>query len=70
MMANSVAGGESSLPRPSVLTYSRSDHSIFYHSTNANVNLSDNGNPANFTPITLWGQWAGEHQVWCLENAC
>jgi len=31
------------------------------------ADLSDNGNPTNNTPITLWGEWKGQNQVWRLE---
>ena len=68
-MSNTVAGGESSLPRPLAPRYSRSDYSIFIDNTEINVDLSDHGNAADCTPVTLWGKWAGKNQVWSLEPA-
>ncbi|KAF9779262.1 carbohydrate-binding module family 13 protein [Thelephora terrestris] len=37
--------------------------------SNQNIDLSDHGNPANNTPVTLWGTWPGQNQVWRLEDA-
>ncbi|KAK1235493.1 hypothetical protein PQX77_001276 [Marasmius sp. AFHP31] len=36
--------------------------------TAMNIDLSDHGNSDNGTPITLWGQWEGEHQTWRFEE--
>jgi len=33
-----------------------------------NIDLSDNGNPRDGTPVTLWGQWEGKHQTWRFEQ--
>ncbi|KAK7056425.1 hypothetical protein VNI00_002980 [Paramarasmius palmivorus] len=33
-----------------------------------NIDLSDHGNPANGTPVTLWGEWEGEHQAWVFQE--
>ncbi|KAK6522681.1 hypothetical protein TWF281_002117 [Arthrobotrys megalospora] len=33
-----------------------------------NVELSDNGNGNNGTPIQLWGQWPAVHQTWRFEE--
>ncbi|TFK38582.1 ricin B lectin domain-containing protein [Crucibulum laeve] len=35
-----------------------------------NVDLSDNGNSDNGTPVQAWGQWpeGGEHQTWIFEE--
>ncbi|ESK84112.1 carbohydrate-binding module family 13 protein [Moniliophthora roreri MCA 2997] len=36
--------------------------------TPMNIDLSDHGNPANGTPVTLWTEWEGEHQAWKFEE--
>lgn len=41
---------------------------LFVPGTNQNVDLSDYGNPAPGAPVTLWGKWQGEHQVWRVES--
>ncbi|KAK6496721.1 hypothetical protein TWF481_001709 [Arthrobotrys musiformis] len=33
-----------------------------------NVELSDNGNGNNGTPLQLWGQWPANHQFWRFEE--
>ncbi|KAF8889055.1 ricin B-like lectin [Infundibulicybe gibba] len=33
-----------------------------------NIDLSDHGNPNPGTPVTLWGQWEGQHQTWRFEQ--
>ncbi|KAK6340305.1 hypothetical protein TWF730_002068 [Orbilia blumenaviensis] len=33
-----------------------------------NVELSENGNGHNGTPIHLWGQWPASHQNWRFEE--
>lgn len=68
MSTNLMAGGKSSSPR-TVDVYSRSDHSFFIHGTKYNVDLSDHGNATPGTPVTLWGKWGGENQIWRLEQA-
>ena len=51
-------------------TYSRLDRSIFYGNTNSLADLSDGGNPANFTPVVLWESGpATQNQVWGFESA-
>lgn len=45
------------------------NNSILIHNTGINVDLSDHGNAADKTPVTLWGQWPGENQVWDLQQA-
>jgi len=71
-MTSSMAGGKPTSPPP-VGIYSQSDHSIVVHdndpNTNLNVDLSDHGNANPRTPITLWGQWGGKHQVWEFQQA-
>lgn len=67
-MTSSRAGGKPSSPQ-TISIYSQSDHSILIRDTNVNVDLSDHGNPADRTPITLWGKWSGKNQVWRLEEA-
>ncbi|KAF9269189.1 hypothetical protein L218DRAFT_953738 [Marasmius fiardii PR-910] len=37
--------------------------------TAMNIDLSDNGNANNGTPVTLWGEWEGIHQAWRFEEA-
>ena len=37
--------------------------------TEMDVDLSDHGNPKDGTPITLWGKWEGENQVWKFQEA-
>jgi len=34
-----------------------------------NVDLSDHGNAADRTPVTLWGEWKGQNQIWMLQEA-
>ena len=46
--------------------YSQTNYSIVYQGTNKNVDLSDHGNAAPGTPVTLWSQWDGKNQVWKL----
>ncbi|PPQ69127.1 hypothetical protein CVT26_003575 [Gymnopilus dilepis] len=42
---------------------------ICVHNTRQVVDLSDHGNPANGTPVTLWWGWQpGENQVWIFER--
>ncbi|KIJ57645.1 carbohydrate-binding module family 13 protein [Hydnomerulius pinastri MD-312] len=41
---------------------------LFVPGTRFNVDLSDNGNKAPGTPVTLWGKWGGENQLWRLEK--
>ena len=43
--------------------------SIFVHNSQLNVDLSDRGNPAPGTPVTIWGKWEGDNQVWRFEQA-
>jgi len=52
-----------SIPRRWILS-----SSIFVHDSKLNVDLSDHGNPTPGTPVTIWGKWEGENQVWRFEQ--
>ncbi|KAI6140110.1 hypothetical protein BKA82DRAFT_4215800 [Pisolithus tinctorius] len=41
---------------------------LFVPGTNQNVNLSDHGNATPGTPVTLWGKWNGNNQLWHIES--
>ncbi|PPR00762.1 hypothetical protein CVT24_000787 [Panaeolus cyanescens] len=32
------------------------------------VDLSDHGNPAPGTPISVWGRWEGQNQMWYFDQ--
>jgi hypothetical protein len=68
MIKLAAAGGESSLPRLSTPIHDRIDSIFVDPERTINVDLSDNGNPADRTPVTLWKKWHGENQVWKLEE--
>eukprot|EP00914_Ancora_sagittata_P003803 GHVO01008196.1.p1 GENE.GHVO01008196.1~~GHVO01008196.1.p1 ORF type:complete len:141 (+),score=5.18 GHVO01008196.1:27-449(+) len=42
---------------------------IFVPGTKQNIDLSDHGNPAPGTPVTLWYTWEGLNQVWLVRRA-
>jgi len=63
-----MAGGESSSSR-TIDIYSQLSCSIFVQKSNQNVDLSDHGNATPGTPVTLWGHWNGENQVWRFQEA-
>ena len=42
--------------------------SIFVRDSHFNVDLSDHGNATPGTPVTIWGKWEGENQVWRFEQ--
>jgi len=68
MNSTAMAGGKSNSPQ-TVDIHSRSDHSIFdTKDPKQNVDLSDHGNPAPGTPVTLWRCWKGENQIWKFEQ--
>ena len=62
---NSKATGKSVYPDHG--TYLRSNRRFLIPGRKVNIDLSDHGNSADKTPITLWGEWAGQNQVWRLE---
>ncbi|KAL0568296.1 hypothetical protein V5O48_013696 [Marasmius crinis-equi] len=35
-----------------------------------NLDLSDHGNPAGGTRVTLWTKWEGRHQCWRFQEVC
>ncbi|KAF9051592.1 ricin B lectin domain-containing protein [Panaeolus papilionaceus] len=37
--------------------------------TKKDVDLSDHGNAAPGTPISVWGRWEGENQLWRFQEA-
>ncbi|KAI5998559.1 carbohydrate-binding module family 13 protein [Pisolithus orientalis] len=41
---------------------------LFVPGTNQNVDLSDHGNATPGTPVTLWGKWNGNNQLWRIES--
>ncbi|KDR71606.1 hypothetical protein GALMADRAFT_143860 [Galerina marginata CBS 339.88] len=36
--------------------------------TPQNLDLSDDGNATNGTPVSIWGRWKGTNQVWYFER--
>ena len=49
-------------------THLQSSCRIFIRGSNANIDLSNYGDPADGVPITLWTKLSGENQVWRLEQ--
>ncbi|EPQ52998.1 ricin B-like lectin [Gloeophyllum trabeum ATCC 11539] len=42
---------------------------VFVPNTSQNWDLSDHGNSAPGTKVTLWGKWEGKNQTWRFEQA-
>ncbi|KAI0029062.1 carbohydrate-binding module family 13 protein [Vararia minispora EC-137] len=42
---------------------------IFCQGQEFNLDLSDHGNPTPGTPISIWGKWDGENQLWKITPA-
>jgi len=69
MKRTATVGGESSSHR-TINIRSQLNYSIFVQGgCNQNVDLSDHGNATPGTPVTLWGHWSGENQVWRFQEA-
>lgn len=68
-MTNSAVGGKSNALRINVDLRSWVEHRFFIPDTNYNADLADHGNSADKTPVTLWGAWSGQNQVWRLQDA-
>ena len=58
-------------PDSPVGIYSRLDRSLVDSGTDSVADLSGGGNPANFTPVVIWSQFAeAANQVWSFESPC
>ncbi|KAI0315946.1 carbohydrate-binding module family 13 protein [Amylostereum chailletii] len=41
---------------------------IFVKDQKFNLDLSDHGNPTPGTPVSIWGHWHGQNQLWKLQS--